>query len=157
MTWRNPVVWLLALLAPGGLALTALWAWAILDRTPPLVYVEAVEARPDAEHRLLTLRWRIHRERYCPGRIYRILNAEVGGIVYLTTIGIDVDADTPAQQSERIGTTYAGRVSIVDLPRSVGGHVEFRNRIEFWCNPMQEWLPIVVESPVVAFDLPRPE
>lgn len=154
--WRNPLVWLLALLAPAGLLLCGLWGWAIIDRTPPLQYLSSIEAKVDADDRLLTLRWMIRRERYCPGNVYRILKAEIGGTIYLSTAGIDVNADSPEQQAARIGTTYPGRETVVELPRSVGGHVEFHNRIEAWCNPMQEWWPIVVESPVVSFELPKP-
>lgn len=156
--YSNPMWWLVILLGvPTGL-LALLLVWAVIDREAPVHYEGLQAGSYDPKARILSLQWKVRRNRYCPGELERTVQGNVGGAVSLPVVAIDPFVDTVDVRRARIGTSYVGRLNLIEVPKTVGGgQVKVTATLRFACNPMQYLLPILVSPPPVFFPVPNPE
>lgn len=153
---REPLWWLNFLIGSPLAVACALMIWALVDREAPISYRSLHAGAYDPATRILTLQWDIKRRRYCPGELVRTIEAEVGGRVSLPSAIIDPEADPVTIRARRIGTTYVGRASLIEIPPTVGGTIKLSTLTRYWCSPMQRYAPIEIPAPPIIFDMPDP-
>jgi hypothetical protein len=155
--FREPLWWLAFLIGVPLSVACALMLWALLDRSPPAVYRGLHAGAYDPATRILSLQWIIQRHRYCPGELVRSIEAQVGGTISLPSVVIDPDAMSPELRAARIGTTYVGGTTLIEVPPTVGGTIKLTTIPRFVCSPFQIFAPIEASVPPIIFTIPDPK
>ena len=136
----------LAILLVGFGALFISW---LLDRELPMEGVsgEFVEW-DDTVPRRGTVIWHgIQRRSECTGTIYRYI---VGGGETITLPPRPWEYRGPIENPEQNPRTWEAPF---DVPQHVNHDASYRNRIEFVCNALHKYMPIIVAPPDIPFSL----
>lgn len=156
MKWETFVSWGFKL---GSLVMVAVlllcFYWLVIDRSPAVVVDQgravAYEQQPDGSF-LTWVHWKGTRYRSCSGTSKRWLVGESGIILPLAEIPY------PPDPKDRPIGPYEWEVPIhIPAYYISSGHTkgEYRIRILYACNPLQEIMwPIVEEPDPVPFELP---
>ena len=152
--YREPLWWMVIVIGSPMVAVACMFLAALVDRKPPVIYESLQAGAYDPATRILTLQWVVHRRRYCSGELLRFVEGEVGGIVQLPVAIIDPEADPAEVREGRIGTTYVGRTSLVEIPATLGGTIKLTTIPRYWCWPFQQFVPIQSAVPPVSFEMP---
>lgn len=129
----------------GSAALFITW---MLDREPPLKAVSGQFVGWDNEvPRRGHVVWRgIQVRSECTGTIYRyIVNGEIVALPPRLW-----EYRGPIDNPEESPRTWEAPF---DVPQHINHDAAYRNRIEFICNPLHKYMPIIVPSPDVPFEL----
>ena len=126
---------------------SALFISWMIDRAPPLKAVSGTFMGWDKNvPRRGHVVWRGLQTRTCAGTIYRyIVNGEI-----VTLEPRKWDYRGPIENPNDEPTTWDAHF---DLPPHINHDAAYRNRIEFVCNPLHKFMPIIVPSPDVPFEL----
>lgn len=129
--------------------LVALFVYWLVDRAPPIEAVsgEFVEWEQAAPRRGTVIWHGIQRRSECTGTIYRYI---VGGGETVTLPPRPWEYRGPIENPEANPRTWEAPF---DVPPHVNHDAAYRNRIEFICNPLHKYMPIIVAPPDVPFSL----
>ena len=130
------------------LVILGLFGYWMLDRRPPIYGLTGKFVGWDAKDpRVGHIEWKGVQVRSCPGRVYRwIVN---GVLVQLPSREIEYAG--PIDKPDHEQTTW--HITFT-LPDWLDHDAAYRIRIEYVCNPMHKYQPIVVSPPDVPFTLP---
>lgn len=124
-----------------------LFGWWFADRQQPMeamtgTFVKWDEKIPRRGH----VEWKGIPIRSCPGTVYRYIVD--GEIVILPSkpIAYTGPIDNPKREPRTIPVTF-------DLPERIQHNAAYRVRVEFRCNPLHKYFPIIVAPPDVRFTL----
>ena len=149
--YRQPLWWMVILIGWPMVAVACLFILSLADRTPPVTYERLQAGAYDPATRILTLQWVVHRRRYCPGVVLRTVEGQVGGTIQLQTVIIDPEVDPQNVRDARIGSTYVGRASQIEIPATLGGTIRLTTIPRNWCWPFQQFVPIETATPPIHF------
>lgn len=152
--YRQPLWWMVILIGWPMVAVACLFILSLADRTPPVTYERLQAGAYDPVTRILTLQWVVHRRRYCPGVVVRTVEGQVGGTIQLPTVIIDPEVDPQNVRDARIGSTYVGRASQIEIPATLGGTIRLTTIPRNWCWPFQQFVPIETATPQIFFEMP---
>jgi len=154
--YREPLWWMVIVIGWPMVAVALLFLVALIDREPPIKYERLGAGAYDPATRILTLQWEVTRRRYCPGELLRTVSGQIGGAIQLPTVIIDPEVDPEDVRAARIGTTYLGRASLIEIPATLGGTIKLTTTPRNWCWPFQQFVPIESAVPPIFFDMPDP-
>lgn len=120
-------------------------SYMLLDRTPPMAYENGFIVPPvAAPGELVTVTWRTHVERSCTGTVHRKL-IDSQGVVwdFEPTETASFESRTHVQLSRDFKVPYAVAYGVT----------KYRVVIRWVCNPLHNWWPVVVQTPVLFFTI----
>lgn len=132
------------LLALMGFGLIGYWC---LDRsTPVTVYdmgsISSQVARPGD---ILQVSWIITKKELCPGTSIRTLSGECGA--HILRVG---EPSGPLLLQPTIT-----RINFTVPEEATNGVCEYRTTIQYYCNPIHYWFPVILDFPVIKFRVIR--
>ena len=128
----------------------SLFIYWLMDRAPPIEGMsgEFVGWDDKVPRRGIVVWHGVQRRSECTGTIYRYI---VGG----ETIALPPrpwEYRGPIENPDDNPRTWEAPF---DVPQHVNHDAGYRNRIEFVCNPLHKYMPIIVSPPDVPFSLPE--
>jgi hypothetical protein len=121
----------------------------LIDRRPPMMGVTGKfigwdQVSPNIGH----IEWRGVQTRSCSGRAYHWI---VNGVV-IPLSSREIEYQGPIIPDD--GDPLTWRVTF-EIPDWLDHTASYRVRIEYYCNPLQKFFPIIVAPPDVSFSLPQ--
>ena len=121
----------------------------LIDRTPPMMGVTGKFIGWDQTHpNIGHVEWRGVQMRSCSGRAYRWI---VNGVV-IPLPSREIEYHGPIDRDDRDPLAWR---TFFEIPDWLGHPASYRVRIEYHCNPLQKFFPIIVAPPDVPFPLPQ--
>lgn len=130
------------------LAVIFLFAFWMLDRSPPIRALTGQFIGWDSEKpHLGHVEWKGIQSRSCRGKVYRWI---VDGVV-IQLAPKDIQYSGPIDNPNKDPTTWRTTFTV---PEWLEHDASYRIRIEYVCNPLHVYQPIVIAPPDVKFQLP---